>query len=185
VRYFIESGYKDNESVYNLVHCSNRLSYGKSLTLPVCCNHYEMKYTIPLFTLIVFSLISCSHKTAEQYYNLALNERNSEKKVDLLSKAIELNPNYFDAINHRAFMYEEITVSLHGTCTAGEDKEYYKKSLIDFESALKLQPNSGQTYCRRGVVEHYMGDTIQSCKDLNKALSLGFDCKDDIKEFCK
>ncbi len=137
-----------------------------------------MKNNILLFLFIISPLFACTQKTAEDYYNLAVKETNMQKRIELLDKAIALNPDYFAAVYRRAEEFYKITVSLHGICTAGEDKDYYRKSVHDYTEAIRLQPTNGELYCTRSGIEGLMGDTAKANQDILKAHSLGYNsCK--------
>ncbi len=136
-----------------------------------------MRLFLILSILFLFTAIGCKQKTAEDYYNMAL-KAHSKEKIDLLDKAIEMNPDYFAAVYQRAEEFYKITVSLHGICTAGEDKDYYRKSVHDYTEAIRLQPTNGALYCTRSGIEGLMGDTAKANQDILKAHSLGYNsCK--------
>ncbi|HTA83996.1 MAG TPA: hypothetical protein VK783_13720 [Bacteroidia bacterium] len=149
-----------------------------------------MKQATILPFLIIILFIACTHITAEEYFNRAKIETKADKKIELLSKAIELKPDYFDAISERAKEEGDAAIAVKRLIAGhmapiGEDIKHYNNCLKDYETAFKINPNDAPSYFHKGITEHWMGDTVQSCSDLNKAMSLGYNCKDALRDFCK
>lgn len=68
---------------------------------------------------------------AKNYYNIAYNLTNEKRPLDAIdeySKAIDLFPQFFEAIDNRAFSKMDIGL--------------FKEAIIDFELSLKENPNS-------------------------------------------
>jgi tetratricopeptide (TPR) repeat protein len=143
-----------------------------------------------VISILLFGLFACKHESAEEYFKQAKQEIRVEKKMELLTKAIEIKPDYIEAIYQRGFVEADLSISLidiikEKMAKPGTDTLYYKKSLEDFKIVLKMDSNYAAAYFKRGIVEHWMGDTIQSCIDLNKAYKLKYDCSDAIHDFCR
>jgi tetratricopeptide (TPR) repeat protein len=81
------------------------------------------------------------------------------KALDLLNKAIELNPN--DAIN-----YNNRGVALY---KFGR----YQQSIKDFNRAIHLDPNDLYAYNNRGNAYYELGKKNRACNDWRKACDLG------------
>ncbi|MGP8214002.1 MAG: hypothetical protein ACLQQ4_00420 [Bacteroidia bacterium] len=108
----------------------------------------------------------------------------------MLTKAIDIKPDYFDAIYERACVEGDAAVSIKrlvqdNMANKGDDLKFYNDCLNDFDKIFKLNPNHAPSYFKRGIVEHWMGDTIKSCIDLKKAAVLGYDCSTAFKNFCR
>ena len=81
------------------------------------------------------------------------------KALDLLNRAIELNPN--DAIN-----YNNRGVALY---KLGR----YQQAIKDFNRAIHLDPNDLYAYNNRGNAFYELGKTNRACDDWRKACDLG------------
>ena len=87
------------------------------------------------------------------------NMDNHMKALDLLNKAIELNPN--DAIN-----YNNRGVALY---KLGR----YQQAVKDFNQAIRLDPNDLYAYNNRGNAYYELGKKNRACDDWRKACDLG------------
>jgi tetratricopeptide (TPR) repeat protein len=86
-------------------------------------------------------------------------------------KAIELAPDFVDAIVNRAANKDE----------AGE----YGEAVIDYTKAIELDPNNAMAYFNRGNSKFNMGDNNGACLDWNKSKDLGADYADErISKMC-
>jgi hypothetical protein len=144
------------------------------------------------FTILMASVIfiSCNRTSKEEYYKEAKSEIKSDRKLELLTKAIEIDSNYFDAIYERACVNADLAVDVKRLIQGkmadkGDDLKIYNDCLKDFEHVFRLNPNHAPSYFKRGVIEHWMGDSLKACVDLNKSASLGYDCSSALKDFCK
>lgn len=101
--------------------------------------------------------------TAKEYYENALKleeKQDFEGAVDLLNKAIKLNPDFAKAYEARS------------------DMKYYLQdlngALNDIQTALKLDPKSKEAYVSRALLKLELGSYVEDiCKDLKKAKELG------------
>ncbi|MER3373323.1 MAG: tetratricopeptide repeat protein, partial [Allomuricauda sp.] len=48
------------------------------------------------------------------------------------------------------------------------------EALLDFDEAIKLDPENGSAYFNRGITRKSQGDLKGACEDFNQALSLGY-----------
>ena len=128
-----------------------------------------------IITLLTFLTISLAHY--KRYYEnkkmktevsslrnqafLLLQEDMADhmKALDLLSKAIELNPT--DAIN-----YNNRGVALY---KLGR----YQQAIKDFNRAIHLDPNDLYAYNNRGNAYYELGKKNRACDDWRKACDLG------------
>ena len=116
-----------------------------------------------------------SKKTAEQYYLEGTTQSikgNFKKAIKLLSKAIELLPEYQDAYIHRSIAYINQGENDHALAdlnyviekNSGNDIAYYNRSianmgfgktdlaLADIESAILLAPKEAEYYNHRSII---------------------------------
>lgn len=93
-----------------------------------------------------------------QYFNQAFNETDLDKKIELYTKAIELNPNYAEAYNNRGSAYD--------------DKEDFDKAIEDYTKAIELDPNLAEAYYNRGNAYAHKGDFDKAIEDYTKAIEL-------------
>lgn len=75
---------------------------------------------------------STENTTHHQIINLALDETDLDRKIELYTKAIELNPNDAEAYNNRGCAYD--------------DKGEFDKAIKDYDKAIELNPNYAKTY---------------------------------------
>jgi len=128
-----------------------------------------------IITLLTFLTLSLAHY--KRYYEnkkiktevsslknqafsfLQENMSDHMKALDLLNRAIELNPN--DAIN-----YNNRGVALY---KLGR----YQQAIKDFNRAIHLNPNDSYAYNNRGNVYHELEKKNRACNDWRKACYLG------------
>jgi len=86
---------------------------------------------------------------------------NCEKAIVAYTKSIELNPEYSQAYNNRAYTYMRM--------------REYKPALADLEKALKLKPDYIQALMNRADIHNYYYDINRQSAivDYKKARSLG------------
>ncbi|MGD2030341.1 MAG: tetratricopeptide repeat protein, partial [Desulfobacterales bacterium] len=96
------------------------------------------------------------------------------KALDLLNKALELDPN--DAINY------------NNRGVARYKLGQYQQAIKDFNRAIHLDPNDLYAYNNRGNAFYELGKTKRACNDWRKACYLG-NCEGlnwaKEKGFCK
>jgi len=88
----------------------------------------------------------------------ALLGTNPKKALDILEKAIELDPNYALAYSNRGYIYLEL-------------KEY-RKAMQDLNKAIELDPNYAGTYNNRGSAYYKLKQSTKAIQDYNKAIEL-------------
>ena len=88
------------------------------------------------------------------------------------SKAINENPSFAKAYNHRGYAKGML----------GD----YTGELEDCSKAIDLDKNYGYAYYNRGDAKYSLNDSIGACNDYHKALDVGFkDAKKTIEDYCK
>ena len=104
-------------------------------------------------------------------------EKDFEKALDDLQKAIELDPNNYIAYNNRGYVYLMYVQDTEWSWSTGKDigynpSELLYKALADFNKAIELDPNYSSAYNNRGVVYHRQGKYRLAIKDFTKAIEL-------------
>ena len=101
---------------------------------------------------------------AEKYFLMAQDNLFKNKSFDtklaiqLLTKAIELNPKYADAYGTRGIAYSFI--------------KQYSKAIKDFNKAIELNPEDDGAYLNRGTTYADLGQYSKAIKDYSKAIEL-------------
>ena len=116
-----------------------------------------MKY---LISILFFSLIlPCwGADTARQYYQEALQEKDSKKQIELYTKAINKAPKFIAAYHKRGDVYKE--------------QGQIKKALADYSKVIKLAPNDASKYYARSLAYLDIKDYVAAKNDLNSAIKL-------------
>lgn len=115
-----------------------------------------MKKSLFLFLLLVTPLIYA--KSALEWFEKGCSEKRTDKKIKLLTKAIEIDPKFMLAYKNRAFAMEE--------------KEFYSGAINDYTKILELKPNYSEAYAYRARAYEKMGNLTQALADYNKAIEL-------------
>jgi tetratricopeptide (TPR) repeat protein len=111
------------------------------------------------------SLLPKSLITADDYFNQGNYDYDIGKCKQAIvdySKAIQLNTNFPEAYNNRAYTYMRM--------------QNYKNALPDLNKALKLRPDYIHALMNRGDLYNYYGPKINRQKaiaDYNKVIALG------------
>ncbi|NOU17617.1 MAG: tetratricopeptide repeat protein [Bacteroidales bacterium] len=95
---------------------------------------------------------------AVNYFDLAYEEKNIDKKILLYTKAIDLDKNYALAYNNRGNAYS--------------GKGDSDKAISDYNKAIELDSNNASAYNNRGVAYKEKGDFEKAISDYNKAIEL-------------
>ena len=95
-------------------------------------------------------------------YNF-LREKKEAEAFDSLRKAIEVFPNYFDALDRLGREY-----SMRGT----NDRKYLEAGLLILSKAFEVNPRNGNTAFCLGWVEYQLGLTDQAIDTLRKASTI-------------
>ncbi|MBP9854058.1 MAG: tetratricopeptide repeat protein [Candidatus Omnitrophica bacterium] len=106
-------------------------------------------------------VVGKSPHQARPYYNLGyeyLKNNDLNPALQNFSKAIDINPNYFDAYNNRSQVYLE---------QGKLDKAFY-----DINQAIKIDEQRAEAYLNRGMIIRQMGQYNLAIKDLNRAIEL-------------
>ncbi len=91
----------------------------------------------------------------------ASKKSNHKKALELLDKAVALNPTDPDIFNNRGNAYNNL----------GDQQ----KALADYDMAVSLRPGDAAALSNRGLAHERMGDDAAACRDYRAACDLG-DC---------
>ena len=124
-----------------------------------------MTHTLLILLLIVFQAQAPQQsKSAKEYFDSAvarLQKEDLDGTIADMTKAIELNPRYVDAI------------FIRGQCLFL--KGDHDRALLDYDKVLELAPNARgveRVYNIRSVIRLLKGDTEGALKDLEKAIEV-------------
>jgi tetratricopeptide (TPR) repeat protein len=150
-----------------------------------------MTKTLYLLCCVLLVHVSCSSQSAEDLWSKAKKEMDSEVKLELMDRALELEPKraewYFDrgAIHEIEVWSVKDMVQKGMRPDDGLAEEHYRKALADFGKTIELKPSYAQAFYQRGLVHFEMGGHIdEACKDWKAALDLGYDAQDMIAKNC-
>jgi hypothetical protein len=131
-------------------------------------------FLIVLFILFSFDCyadktLAATQTGAEKWFDKAYNTNSNTLKIEYYSKAIELNPNYFDAYYKRAEVYRY--------------SNQYQKAIYDYSKAIELDPNYigvsnfaikplVNVYINRGLTYIKLGQHQKAINDFNKVIEL-------------
>jgi len=79
--------------------------------------------------------------------------------VNDCSKAIKINPNYYEAYINRGAAYAR--------------QQLYYEALLDFSKAIELNPQAKEAYFNRGLTYLKIGEFKKAREDLKKSADLG------------
>jgi len=122
-----------------------------------------MKHTRTLFCAMILVLafgltaVCGEEKTADEWYRMYINETNVERKIEYLTRMLELEPD-------RAFSYyqrgrEYVTLGM------------YDEALADCTTAIELDPEDCSPLVLRSEIYHLQGDNDRALEDVNRALA--------------
>lgn len=94
----------------------------------------------------------------EYYFYLALLAENLEEKRDLYTKALELKPDFLDALINRGLVRNEL--------------QDFDGSIEDYDKAIALDPRCALAYNNRGYTKYKKQDYAGALRDYNKAILL-------------
>lgn len=114
------------------------------------------KFSISL--LLIFIALPCWSLTAKQYYQNASEEKDTKKKIELYTKAINAYPNYISAYHKRGDVYKE--------------QGKIKKALADYSKVIQLSPKDPFKYYARGLAYMDAGDFVSAKNDFTSAIKL-------------
>lgn len=87
------------------------------------------------------------------------------------TKAIKINPNYFEAYYHRAMSFYFLN--------------QYNNAIADFTRAIKINDKYAEAYYYRGLTKGVNNNMGGACLDFIKASDLGFKEVEKLVEDCK
>jgi tetratricopeptide (TPR) repeat protein len=96
--------------------------------------------------------------TAEQYFEQALKETDTDKQIELCSLAIHLKPDYAEALFKR------------GLARAEQLNNAW--AIEDFNDVIRLVPDHVLAYLNRGICREVEGDTVGALEDFNTVIRL-------------
>lgn len=114
------------------------------------------RLSICLLTLLWLAVNHAHAEDAGEYFKLALNSSTANKKIEYLSKALELDPNLASAHEKRGMLYYY--------------QEKYDHVIEDFESYTKLAPDDAEGYRMLGMGYLYNGSYDAAIATFNQAL---------------
>lgn len=94
----------------------------------------------------------------EYYFYSALLTDDLLKKLDLYTKAIEINPNFMDAYINRGLVNNELG--------------NYEQSILDYDRAIELDSKCSLAYNNRGYTKYKQKKYESALMDYNKAILL-------------
>jgi tetratricopeptide (TPR) repeat protein len=145
-------------------------------------------------------------KEATKYFQKAMQGTDLNKVVQDLSKAIELEPTYTEAIFYRGVAnYHnkngQKAVNDFDKCIqmnprhfgayafrgrAKESLNLMSDALSDYNTALKLNPKFGEGYYYRGMYfKNATKDTKKACDDLKEAKKFGYNVSENDLKGCE
>ena len=155
-----------------------------------------MRYIILTLTLL-FSL-NINSQTAEEFFYTAIDKSRAKDYVGALNdynKAIELNPNYYDAYYNRGVLkynssslYQDLKGAISDFSVVikhnpkDEDAYYnragakflledYEGAINDFGKVLEINPRNGDAFFMVAPIKKLIGK--DGCEDIKKARQLG------------
>ncbi|KAE8587373.1 hypothetical protein XENTR_v10021951 [Xenopus tropicalis] len=110
------------------------------------------------------SAIKVRSRFHEAYYQRGLCRMHLQqaKCLDDFNKALEINPNYFQALLCRATFYGF--------------RKRYSKAIMNCNAAIKVQPHSVRAYLYRGALKYYIKAYKLAVQDFSKAATLDPTC---------
>lgn len=90
--------------------------------------------------------------------NQALQQGDTNKAIELYSKGLEIEPENPELLSNRSAAFVKL--------------EKYADALNDAEKLLKLRPNWGKTYLRKGMALHGLGRLEEAKAAYSKGLEL-------------
>ncbi len=117
---------------------------------------------LALFAIAVTALVSAQARANDylDYYEqgeFALRVQKWDRAIDLFTKSIKDNPNFFFAYHNRAIAYSK--------------KGEYDKSINDLKKAVQLNPDYPDAYGLMGLVYEIKEDYASALKVYQAALS--------------
>ncbi len=152
--------------------------------------------------------IHLDNKDLHSYFNRGLcyqSETNYDKALADFSKVIQLDPNFDEAYNQVAMTtyykgnwseaeksFNEYIIKFSGLSHAYfnrgmfyKERKDYKKAVLDLDYCIQLNPNDGEAYFQKALVQLKMQNQTEACESLKQALKAGNgEAKQMIKKTC-
>lgn len=106
-------------------------------------------------------IISKSPNKARPHVNLGslyMDRAQWDKALPYFSKAIEINPGFFDAYNNRA--------------AAWYNMQQWANSIADYSKALEIKPESAKLHYSRAIAYNNLGQADKALTDFNRTIEL-------------
>jgi tetratricopeptide (TPR) repeat protein len=106
-------------------------------------------------------IISKSPNKARPHVNLGslyMDRAQWDKALPYFSKAIEINPGFFDAYNNRA--------------AAWFNMQQWINSIADYSKAIEIKPESAKPYYNRAIAYNNLGQVDKALADFNRSIEL-------------
>ena len=130
--------------------------------------------------------------SAAQYVNQGVKEKDPHIKIQLYTKAIELNPNYAVAYNNRGYaqltqknlgyalrdlnqaiaLNPNYALAYNNRGKVQFQRKKYDLAMMDFDRAIALKPDYAAAYYFRAAIYQQQGDIQQAQVNYTKAKSL-------------
>ena len=130
--------------------------------------------------------------SAAQYVHQGVKEKDPKIKIQLYTKAIELNPNYAVAYNNRGYaqlsqknlgyalrdlnqaiaLNPNYALAYNNRGKVQFQRKKYDLAMMDFDRAIALKPDYAAAYYSRAAIYQQQGDTQQARANYTKAKSL-------------
>jgi len=81
-----------------------------------------------------------------------------EKAMEDYDRALELNPEYVDALNNRGM--------IRGL------QQQYQEAIRDFDEAIRIRPDFAKAYNNRGNARRFLGDADGALQDFTRAINI-------------
>jgi DNA-binding winged helix-turn-helix (wHTH) protein/TolB-like protein len=109
-----------------------------------------------------------SHE-AYEFYLASVGARTNERKIELLERALELDPEFIDAWLQKAFLHMLIA----GFMAGGESAAAHAAAFAAANRALALDPNSSRGHAILALYHGQIGDWTNSELEWRRAIALG------------
>ena len=121
----------------------------------------EDKEKVKEFSETLSELKDENSYTAEDWFWKAYDEdenKQYEKAIEYLNKAIELKPDYEDAYVNRGIAYSNL--------------QKYDEAMADYTKAIKLEPNDSGAYINRGIAYTNLQKSDDAIADFTNAINI-------------
>lgn len=152
-----------------LLSVATTANAGTDADRKLCATAKGGEKTISACTRLIANPRISDRGKAAAYFNRAV-EHGFDRKFDLaisdLNQAIDLRPDYVDAINARG--------------AAHAQNKNYDRSISDFSAAIRIDPSYQEAYYNRGYTYTKLGQYDRAISDLSNAIAIKSDYSDAI-----